>query len=315
MQFLLFFISFIAAFSVVHSTVDSSPAAVLKQSAAFLATFADADPNVIGQMINLVKDLEAEGVKDKNDAIANTKNKLDTLNEKKKDLEAKQFALQEATNKQTATKATQDRAAGDEKNKRGLLQIATKNLAASKTTADNKEKSLNEITARVQVEKKAFKKIVELLDSVIVPESFLSVIGRNLLASDEANPDAVKAVKIKVAALDTAADAEVADATKAHNSAQLVLKTDQKIWEKANAEHVSASGALTAATKEYLAAVTAVGLATTANQLAVQVHGAAQLAYNEAVVVRDATLERVANEAISLANALKLLETLLPKSS
>lgn len=314
MQFLLFFISFIAAFSVVHSTVDSSPATVLKQSAAFLATFADADPNVINKMIELVEQLEVQGQNDKTEAIDNTTQRLKTLNEKAADLSDKTNILKEATDKQTATKGAKAAAEKNEKDYRALLQIASKNLNASKITAAEKEKSLKEITARVQEEKKAFKKILELLETVIVPEGFLAIVGRNLLASDEANPDAVEAVQNKVKALDTAADAEVAEAKDARDTAQGYLQTNQAAWNKANQAHVQASGALEAATKNHAAAVAAVRLATTAYKLAVGAHDAAKRAYDEAVVVRDATLKRVKAEAKSLADAKALLKTLLPKN-
>merc|ERR1719445_217797 len=260
-------------------------------------------------MIELVKDLEEQGQTDKNNAIANTTQKLDILNAKEEDMNTKQNALQDATDKQTATKAAKDQAEADEKQKRGLLHIASKKLNASKIIAADKENSLNEITARVHEEKKAFKKILDLFDSVIVPESFLSIVGRNLLASDEANPDAVNAVKQKVVDLDSAADQEVVDATSAHDSAQAVLKTDQAAWDKASAAHVLASGALNAATKEYTEAVAAFRLATTAHDLAVKVHDEARLVYQEAVAVKDATLDRVQKEAESLAAAKELLKT------
>lgn len=307
MQFLIFSLFFLNAFS---ATMKTSPAMVLKQSANFLSTLANADPTVVNKMITMVGDLEVAGQKEKETVIAAAAAAEKFQAQKSRELTQAQEDLN-AANEDFATVTGQvNQLTADEKTKRALLSAATKKRDSAQTAADDAKSSLIAISNRVTEEKKAFVKVLALLDSVVVPKGLLT-IGRSLLSYDAADPDAIAAVKAQVVALDAAADKEVADATAVNTAAQELLVKCTKAFDEASEAHTAVAGALKEATEDLVVKTTTKNNAITAEDVASKAHAKAVTATNEAIQFRDDEVERIAVEAKALAEAKALLKTLL----
>lgn len=296
------------------NVVSSSPAALLKESAAFLASMSEADPNVVKDMIVLIGDLERENHNDATqaeDAAIKSRGVAE--------LRAQQHAQRTAT-MNAAKKAFVDATGLKnelttlEKTQRATLEQLTQVMDAAQIVADSKARKLGSVSVRVADEKEAFKQVLELLDEVIVPESLVT-LNRNLLSLDTildiADPDAVAAVKQQVVALAEAADKELATAKAVHLQAQNVLKTAKADQEEAQKKHTATSGRLTEAIEDLHKKTIAKDNAITAEAEARKVMNAAE---RKAVADRkfaDSEAARVAEEALALAEAKRLLQTLL----
>lgn len=296
------------------NVVSSSPAALLKESAAFLASMSEADPNVVKDMIVLIGDLERENHNDATqaeDAAIKSRGVAE--------LRAQQHAQRTAT-MNAAKKAFVDATGLKnelttlEKTQRATLEQLTQVMDAAQIVADSKARKLGSVSVRVADEKEAFKQVLELLDEVIVPESLVT-LNRNLLSLDtildSADPDAVAAVKQQVVALAEAADKELATAKAVHLQAQNVLKTAKADQEEAQKKHTATSGRLTEAIEDLHKKTIAKDNAITAEAEARKVMNAAE---RKAVADRkfaDSEAARVAEEALALAEAKRLLQTLL----
>lgn len=280
------------------------------ESASFLATMSNADPNIVNQMITLIGDLEKENQEDKETAeqtAVSSRQDADVKAQQHADrtasLNAAQKAFVSATglkNELTTLEATQ----------RATLEQATDALSAAQTDADKKAHSLQQISDRVANEKKAFAEVLELLDEVIVPESLVT-LKRSLLSFDNANPDAVEAVKNQVIALGKAADQEVADATALSKAAQVVLDAAQSDYDVALAAHTETSGKLTEAIEDLEKKTKARDNAVTALH---EAKHAMDVSERKAVADRafaNSEAVRVAEEAKALAEARELLQSLL----
>jgi len=236
-------------FSLLIASVLSSPVDLFRESAAFLASMSEADPEVVNKMIELIEDIKVENQQDKDDsekaavdskAVADAKTEAHT--ERTAQFNAAHKAFVTATGKKnqlTTLEATQ----------RAVLEGAIEARDDAQSSADKKEASLKKISARVASEKKAFAEVLQLLEEVIVPENLVT-LKRSLLNFDAANPDAVKAVQDQVKALVVAADKEVEVATDLHDKAQATLNGALAAYKSALDTHTETSGQLVEATKE-----------------------------------------------------------------
>merc|ERR1719510_551221 len=258
----------------------------------------------------MVGDLEAAGQVEKQTVIDQATEAVAVRDQKKRehtqatsDLAAANTAFSDATGVVNALTA-------EEKTKRSTLLTATKNRDAAQTAADDAEASMIAITNRVTEEKKAFAKVLQLLDSVVVPKGLLT-IGRSLLSSDAADPDAIAAVKRQVVALDEAADQEVTDANNRNTEAQQFLTVQLGKYNFALDAHTTVAGALKEATKDLNDKTHTRNNAITAEEVALTALDKAEIAATEAIKFRDDEVDRIATEATALAEAKRLLQTLL----
>jgi len=307
MQFLFLSLFFL---NVLSASTETSPANVLRQSATFLSTLTNADPGIVNKMIDMVTDLEKQGQDEKKDLNARAHAQWEIEMEKKRELEAAQENMEEAVAEFERLTGLVGELSDEEATKRALLLAATNNRDAAEKNANDAKDSMISITNRVREEKEAFKKVLDLLDSVIVPKGLLT-IGRSLLTSDAADPDAVAAIKKQVVDLDEAADKEASDSVEANQNAQNLFLTRQKEFDSASHAHTSVAGALKEATESLIKA-------TTARDNAVTAEGLAQTAlfkeWSKSVEInkfRDAETIRIDKEAIALSQTKELLKTLL----
>jgi len=246
MQFLLLAVLFLDVFGV---SAKTSPAMVLKQSANFLSSLATADPEIVNKMINLVADLETQGQDEKNDLIAKASAQAQVEEQKKREHDVTEKELQDAKDHFAAVTAKVNSLSAEEVTKRSLLAVATSKRDDAQSLADETKATMISTTNRVAEEKKAFAQVLQLLDSVVVPKNLLT-IGRSLLGSDAADPDAVAAVKAQVVDLDKAADQEASDAIAADTDAQDKLVTAKAEYSAALDVHTTVAGALKEAQEE-----------------------------------------------------------------
>jgi len=296
------------------NVVSSSPADLLKESAAFLASMSEADPNVVKEMITLIGDLERENQDDAQkaeDAAIKSRGVAELRAQQHADRTAQMNAAKKAFVDATGLK---NELTTLEKTQRATLEQANQVLANAQMVADSKARKLQSVRVRVADEKKAFKQVLELLDEVIVPESLVT-LNRNLLSLDtildSADPDAVAAVKKQVVALAEAADKELATAIAINNQAQNVLKSAQADQEEAQKRHTATSGRLTEAIEDLAKKTIAKDNAITAEAEARKVMDSTE---RKAVADRkfaNSEAARVAEEAKALAEAKRLLQTLL----
>jgi len=307
MQFLLFSVLFLDVFGV---SAKTSPAMVLKQSANFLSSLATADPEVINKMIGLVTDLEKQGQDEKNDLIAKASAQAQVEEQKKREHDVTEKELKDAQEHFAADTANVNSLTAEELTKRALLEAATLKRDGAQKHADETKASMISITNRVAEEKKAFAQVLELLDSVVVPKNLLT-IGRSLLGSDAADPDAVAAVKAQVVDLDKAADQEAADAIAADTDAQDKLATAKSEYSAASDTHTAVAGALKEAQEDLDAARIDRDNKITAERVAREIEHTEHLKTVELNSFRDLEVERINEEAKALAETKKLLKTLL----
>lgn len=293
-----------------NALATTSPATVIKQSANFLSTLANADPDIVNKMIKMVGDLEISGLKEKQAVQDKATKALGVEAVRKQELEEARQNLARATNLfQTATETVHQLIA-DEETKRGVLVIKTRKKDVAQKSADEAKAALEEISNRVREEKVAFAKVLELLDSVVVPKNLLT-IGRSLLSADAADPDAIAAVKAKVVALDKAADAEVEQAKYSDKAAKAALDAALGEYKTALDAHTAVAGALKEANADLALKTTARNNAATAKDVAESALDSASTIAREAVSFRDLEVQRIDVEEKTLAEAKKLLKTLL----
>jgi len=297
-------------FSLLIASVLSSPVDLFRESAAFLASMSEADPEVVKQMIALIEDIKVENQQDKDNsekAAVESRNVADA----KTQAHAERTSQFNAANKAFVTATgTKNQLTTLEATQRAVLEGAIEVRDDAQSHADKKEASLNKISARVHNEKKAFDEVLQLLEEVIVPENLVT-LKRSLLNFDAANPDAVKAVQDQVKALIVAADKEVAVATDLHDKAQTALDAALAAHKSALDTHTETSGQLVEAIKDvaekkqtrdnaHIAMREAEGEMTTAERQAVSDRKFA-----------DSEAERVAQEFKALSEAHDLLQSLL----
>lgn len=307
MQFLLFSLFFINVFS---ASTETTPAMVLKQSANFLSTLANADPAIVNKMIAMVADLEKQGQDEKKSLIAKAEAQFQVEQKKRRELEAATEDRKEAVAEFERLTGVVGQLTDSEATKRALLVAATNNRDAAQKNADDAKNSMISITERVRDEKEAFAQVLQLLDSVVVPKDLLT-IGRSLLTSDAADPDAVADIKAQVVALDKAADKEASDSIAANQNAQNVLVARNKEFESASVAHTSVAGALKEATEALKKATTVRDNAITAERVAAD---CVTKEWNKSVEInkfRDTEIVRIDKEAIALDQTKELLKTLL----
>jgi len=283
---------------------------VLKQSANFLSSLATADPAIVNKMINLVHDLEQQGQDEKNDLIAKASAQAQVEEQKKREHDLTEKLLKEAHDHFAADTATVNSLTAEEKTKRALLDVATSKRDGAKKHADETKATMISTTNRVAEEKKAFAQVLRLLDSVVVPKDLLT-IGRSLLGSDAADPDAVAAVKAQVVDLDKAADQEASDAIAADHDAANEYFTALSEYRKSLDLHTNVAGALKEAQEGLGHAKTQRDNAITAERVARENEHNEHLKTQEINEFRDLEVNRIDEEAKALAEAKKLLKTLL----
>jgi len=298
-------------FSLFFATVlGSSPVDIFTGSASFLATLSNADPDIVNQMIALIGDLEKEGKEDAASALATA-----VASEKSFDHKAAVHAdmvklLNLAKDELVAATGIKNELTVLEAAQRATLEAAVEKRDGAQKHADEKEASFNSIEARVTKENKAFAEVLDLLDSVVVPEDLIT-LGRNLLSFDNADPDAVAAVKAQVEALIKAADEELNVATNQHKDAQKRLTSAKAEHKVAESTHSETSGKLSAAIEVHKNKVTAEKNAQTAKDEAFEAMNKAGRKAHSDRAFSNAETERVAKEAKALADAKDLLKTLL----
>jgi len=307
MQFLLLAVLFLDVFGV---SAKTSPAMVLKQSANFLSSLATADPEIVNKMINLVADLETQGQDEKNDLIAKASAQAQVEEQKKREHDVTEKELQDAKDHFAAVTAKVNSLSAEEVTKRSLLAVATSKRDDAQSLADETKATMISTTNRVAEEKKAFAQVLQLLDSVVVPKNLLT-IGRSLLGSDAADPDAVAAVKAQVVDLDKAADQEASDAIAADTDAQDKLVTAKAEYSAALDVHTTVAGALKEAQEELNLAKTDRDNKITAERVAREIEHKEHLKTIELNNFRDLEVARIDEEAEALAETKKLLKTLL----
>merc|ERR1719273_2107893 len=253
----------------------------------------------------MVTDLEKQGQDEKKDLNARAHAQWETEMEKKRELDAAVENREEAVAEFERLTGIVGELTDEEATKRALLLAATNNKDAAEKNANDAKNSMISITNRVREEKEAFKKVLDLLDSVIVPKGLLT-IGRSLLTSDAA---AVAAIKKQVVALDAAADKEASDSVEANQNAQNVFLTRQKEFESASGAHTSVAGALKEATESLGKATTARDNAVTAERVAADAHFKEWSKSVEINKFRDAETVRIDKEAIALSQTKELLKT------
>jgi len=287
-----------------------SPTGVITQSANFLSSLANADPSVVQKMIDLVEGLEKDGQTDKQSVIQSA---VDTENvQRTKDLHHAQTRseLSDANQAFAAATGKVNQLTSEEKTKLAILRSATDKRDASQKAANDAEAFMTATTKRVADEKKAFDKVLDLLDSVVVPKDLLTV-GRNLLSADAADPDAISAVTAKIKNLIDVAEKEASDSIEANNKAQAQLSADLSAYNIASDAHIAVSGALEEATKDLVQKKTTRDNAIIAESNASAAAAKATRERDDAVQFRDAEVTRIDKEAAALAEAKKLLRTLL----
>lgn len=304
---MLFIISLLFA-----TALSSSPVELFTESAAFLATMENADPDVVNKMIGLIDELRVDGQEAEKKAVDDADASKQVYDSAKDHHDIKTTELNAAKTALTNAVATLNALTVKEEQERAILVAATKELKAARANAKKRQAFLNKVSARVANEQKAFDQVLQLLDEIIVPKNLLT-LQRNLLAFDldSADPDAVEAVKKQVRALKVAAAKEVTDATAVNDAAKQRLSAAQANHDAADKAHTLTSGQLTnakvvaeKAEKKHDNAVTAEDLARTAEDSA-----KVQFELDDAFRVKE--IARVAHEDKSLVEARKLLTTLL----
>merc|ERR1719412_1019836 len=123
---------------------------------------------------------------------------------------------------------------------KAALDKATADRDSSQADHDKKAKISADTTARVNHENEEFAVVIDLLDSIVVPAN--EFIGRSLLSSDNADPDAIDKVKAQVQALVDAGNAEVAAADAALESAVTTLDAHPSAFASARDTHTTTAG-------------------------------------------------------------------------
>merc|ERR1719150_659374 len=258
----------------------------------------------------MVADLEKQGQDEKKSLIAKAEAQFQVEQKKRRELEAATEDRKEAVAEFERLTGVVGQLTDSEATKRALLVAATNNRDAAQKNADDAKNSMISITERVRDEKEAFAQVLQLLDSVVVPKDLLT-IGRSLLTSDAADPDAVADIKAQVVALDKAADKEASDSIAANQNAQNVLVARKKEFESASAAHTSVAGALKEATEALKKATTVRDNAITAERVAADCVTKESNKSVEVNKFRDTEIVRIDKEAIALDQTKELLKTLL----
>jgi len=294
----------------IANVVSSSPVDLFRESAAFLATMNEADPNIVNKMINMVDDLVADNQQDKANSENTAVNSRADADAKAQEFADRTSAFNSARQAFVTSTGVKNQLTTLEATHRAVLDAALNSRDDAQAHADKMAASLESISQRVATEKKAFAEVLELLSEVIVPENLLT-LKRNLLSFDEANPDAVKAVQAQVEALVEAANAELKQATNLNDEAQKALDAAQKAYQTALDTHTDTSGKLAEAIKDLAKKKEAKDNAETAMKEAEKANIIAERKAVSDRTFANSEAARVAEEAKALAQAKTLLQSLL----
>lgn len=147
------------------------------------------------------------------------------------------------------------------------------------------------------------------MDSVVVPaEGFL---GRKLLSFNEANPDAIEAVKAQVVALVEAADAEATASVDADNAAADKLAADNGVHQKALDAHTVIAGQLQSTIIDVAGKTAVRDSAQVERNEAARQSSIAAVDATDADDFRDGETARIDSEAETLKEVRELLQALL----
>jgi len=288
-------------------SISGNPLApIFQDPAAFVSSFANADPEVVNKMIDMVHGLEVDGENDRAAVIDDASNKLSVSQERDNDLSAAIGVLDNAQASLASAVGVKNELTTREAVEKGTLDLAKSNMDASQVDADKKKASMEDITARVAHEKEGFQDILHLLDQVVVPAEFLTT-GRKILSLTDADPDAVAAVKKQVVALDKAADEEAATSIELNTVAQDKLTADIATYEEALSVHTATAGLLQSSIIDVADKTQVRNDAQVEKDEAAKAASIAAANSADAANFRDAEIERINSEAATLKEVLALL--------
>jgi len=219
----------------VFSTASLPLEKLLQNPKLFAAAFANADPDVIQKMIDLVDQLLEEGQADKASAI---KDHGERQNEQAAALSSfteASKAFEEVAAKLVTATSDRDTLAVEEKDHSALLDAAVTVLNSANTKEENTKSHMDSTISRVENEGRALSEVIENLNSV-------KSNGRRLL--NEADPAAVDKVVVEIKKLIEAGKNEVADATAAWNDATEEQTEAIKVEAAARKQHEKTVGEL-----------------------------------------------------------------------
>jgi len=301
---LFIFISFFAA------TISANPLApIFQDPVAFVSSFVNADPAVVNKMIDMVHDLEADGETQRESVIDDASNKLQISQEMDSALSTAVSFLDSSQAILASAVGVKNELTTREGIDKGALDLAKNNMDSSQADADKKKASMEAITTRVAHEKEGFQQVLALLDQVVVPAEFLST-GRKLLSFTDADPDAVASVKAQVVALIEAGDEEATVSIELNTAAQEKLSADIATYNAALDTHTATAGLLQSSILDVAAKTTIRNDAQVEKIQAAKAASIAAANSADAAAFRDAEIDRINQEAVTLKEVIELLESL-----
>jgi len=301
---ILFFISLIAV-----SVMSNPLAPLMANPKAFVASFQNADPEVIQNMLDLVARLVQDGIDAEAAALADAETKRGISTKRSDELSAAETALNTAQGDLESSTGTMNELTNTEAIHKAALDKATADRDASQADYDKKQAFADDVNARVLHENAEFATVLELLDSIVVPVS--EFIGRSLLSA--ADPDAIEKVKGEVQELIDNANAEDAAAAAAAASAADKLATDSGAYSDALNTHTDTAGRLQSAILEVEGHKAVRDTAQTARDAASRLAYLTNIDAEDAESFHASEVTRVAQEDAALDEVHDLLSALLPE--
>jgi len=284
---------------------------------AFVATFQNADPDVITKVIDMVNDLINVGLAEKQKAIDDhaaavivAADAASALAIAKDDLIFKKGELHIATDEVNEATAIDNLKAGEE-------AIALINLNTANNDLAAKQNFLAKETTRIDGEKAVLEQVVDILvglqegDSrrlLSSPSAFLTILANQGLQVD---PDALNAVLDSVNTLIAEGEALRAAANDAVSDATAFQAVKSSEYDASIAAHVSSTETLEAAVAEQEMYQGVVNEATDVHNAATETKNAADASEASLDAFRISEIERVDSETADFQEVKKLLEDLL----
>lgn len=222
----------------VFSTASLPLEKLLQNPKLFAAAFANADPDVVKKMIDLVDKLLAEGQNDKASAIKDHGSRKDEQAAALASFTDASKAFEAVAAKLVTATTNRDNLVAQELEHRSLLDAAVTVLNSAKTKVVNTKSHLDSTTSRVNKEEKALSEVIVQLNSV-------KSNGRRLL--NEADPAAVDNVVAEIKKLIDAGKKEVEDATAAWEEATKKQTEAASVEADARTRHEKTVGELATA--------------------------------------------------------------------
>jgi len=218
--FLFFTLATVSSFSI--RSFDALQ--ILKDPRIFVSSIANADPDVVAQLVSYARDLIAEGEDVRNSVIQARNNADAAAAQAAAELEEAISSLNEANEDRDHATANFEAKTAQEATDRVIMDAAYVHFLDSSEIFENAQQTMTTELARIAQEDTDLKSVQVLL-SDLLPSLIQKSLGRKLLSQDElsVDPAALQKVIDLVVALIEQGQVDAAAFTKSRDDAQDVL--------------------------------------------------------------------------------------------